>query len=141
MIWDYLERFNVNKEYEDVLGYILKNKLPAGKKNFGKLSIYNIFDRGEKMLKYIPRRTYTLNMIEINNSSFFRINFLNFKGDPITSTSSDFVETLRNIEDCSDIIFYYPIWTSRKYLHHVLNTNRIDYETLDVYIMLSHRIK
>ena len=32
MIWDYLERFNVNKEYEDVLGYILKNKLPAGKK-------------------------------------------------------------------------------------------------------------
>ena len=99
------------------------------------------------MLKYIPRKTYTLNMREINRSLFYRINFLNFKGDSILSTSSDFIEALCNIEDCSDIIFYYPAspWTisgkSRKYLYHVLNTNRIDYETLDVYIMLSHRIK
>ncbi len=93
------------------------------------------------MLKYIPRKTFTLNMRDINHSLFYKINFLNFKGDLILSTSSGFVETLCNIENCSDIIFYYPVWTSRKYLHHVLNTNRIDHKTLDVYLMLSHRIK
>ena len=60
------------------------------------------------MLKYIPRKTYTLNMMEINNSSFLEL-ILYFKGDLILSTSSDFVETLRHIENCSDIIFYYPL--------------------------------
>ena len=95
------------------------------------------------MLKYIPRETFTLNMREINNSSFYRINFLNFKGDLIISTTYNCAQTFHNILKCSDVIFCYSVLSlnSRKYLYHVLNTNRVNYETLNVYIMLSHRIK
>ena len=92
------------------------------------------------MLKYIPRKTFTLNMKILIIHYFIKL-ILNFKGDLILSTSSGFVETLRHIEDCSDIILNYPVWTSHKYLYHVLNTNRVNYETLNVYLMRSHRIK